>query len=168
MLGTALCVAASVYLIFSTLGKKRALLALLGVVGITLVASLVALWISRKKAIRSYTEGVKVGWGVVDRRDSTSAPTATRAVDHDFLTREVVPAFLDSGLNQTRSVILELLDQLNMPPNQRTTAERFVDSTYDSELSKRQKVEQIVFHFASLKPEIGGRPPKAGGGSMDS
>src|SRR2546425_1002985 len=87
----------AVLLTFQSLGQIRAIWALVGAAAVGLSFSVAGLWFARKTTIAAYTRGAEADWlsEVDEPRDS-----ATSAAYQEFLSTQVVPAFVDGGLDR--------------------------------------------------------------------
>lgn len=147
---SALSAVAAIVLTVSALGGAQAAWALVAGVAASAVGSLVVLLISGRETISTYRQGATDAQSGLQ---PSSPPAAQLASDPDFLYRQVVPAFLDTGLDRTRKAFLDLVDHLDVSSEDREEERRFIDETYDDEtLSPREKVSRIVSHFAPGQP----------------
>lgn len=135
---------------FDALGSQAAVWALLATGGTAVAGSLAGVWISARQTIRHYaeasTEAARTRASRGGRRQER--PSATVA-DLVYRRAEVVPAFADAGLDRTRTFFLGLVDEVESQEEERRREKAFVESVYgDESLSKREKIEKLVEHFA--------------------
>jgi hypothetical protein len=144
---TGTSVLASLLLTFDALGTDRAVWAIVAVVVLTLALTLVALWFARSRTIEAYREGAAASRS--KEGGSTSSRAIASAADREFLTTQVVPAFLDGGLDRTRDFFTAFIARLDLSDEEREMEEAFLTATLEDEtLSRRARIDRIVHHFA--------------------
>lgn len=145
VLGLVVSVGASALATVESLGKHRALFAILGTslsVVVATGAALVLLGWRTRRVFRITTTNL-------EHDQASSAELRSVIADHAFLHRELIPAFSDRGMEGTRRYFLDLVDRMDLSAKEHDSEARFVNEIAGcSDLATRTKIERLVDHFA--------------------
>jgi hypothetical protein len=146
-IATGISAVAAVLLTFDALGGSRAVWALAGTAAVAGLSSVLALWLSGRKIIAAYSERATAARSADQWSRSPRVEASARY--EDYLNTQVVPAFLDAGLDRTRDVFAEFIGRLDLSEDEREKEFAFLEATYaDPQLTRREKIHRLVQHFA--------------------
>jgi hypothetical protein len=140
---TALSMLAALVVLFDVVGGSQVVWAAVSASALGLIPSLIGIWLLRSLTLERVKEKARV-----NIEEGNVHPILVSVRDRAMFSTQVIPAFLDAGVQRTRAFFLDLIPTLDLSPEEEEAEERFVIATAeDSGLARQEKIERLVLHF---------------------